>query len=70
MNNYFNYIIYRLCKLTRSNCYPKVVWKSSKKVGCGISTKNSETWVCCNYDPPGNYGGQFEANVLPLKPVV
>ena len=26
------------------------------------------TVVCCNYDPPGNYQGQFEQNVpLPKK---
>ncbi|XP_063682831.1 uncharacterized protein LOC134817568 [Bolinopsis microptera] len=49
--------------------FTQVVWESSKKVGCGISTKDSETWVCCNYEPPGNYGGQYANNVLPLKTV-
>jgi uncharacterized protein YkwD len=38
--------------------YTQVVWKNSKKVGCGYATcGKSEIWVC-NYDPPGNYVGQ------------
>jgi uncharacterized protein YkwD len=44
----------------RSVCghYTQVVWKSSKKIGCGMAKCGSaEVWVC-NYDPPGNYVGQ------------
>lgn len=38
--------------------YTQVVWKNSKKVGCGMAKCGStEIWVC-NYDPPGNYIGQ------------
>jgi pathogenesis-related protein 1 len=47
--------------------FTQLVWKNSKKVGCGVVTcdgaKNSygkgrvELWVC-NYDPPGNYISQ------------
>jgi pathogenesis-related protein 1 len=46
--------------------YTQVVWANSLRLGCGMAqcTKNSpfgsgdwEMWVC-NYDPPGNYGGQ------------
>jgi len=43
--------------------FTQVVWKSSTKLGCGISTKESSAWVCCNYSPPGNYQNQFEENV-------
>jgi len=42
--------------------YTQVVWKSSLRVGCAKSTN----FLICNYDPPGNYMGQFEENVLPL----
>lgn len=47
--------------------FTQVVWKNTKKVGCGMvicdGAKNSygkgrvELWVC-NYDPPGNYISQ------------
>lgn len=38
--------------------YTQVVWKKSKRVGCGMARcGKSEVWVC-NYDPPGNYVGQ------------
>ncbi len=38
--------------------YTQVVWKNSKRLGCGIARcGNSEVWVC-NYDPPGNYIGE------------
>ncbi|MDX1960600.1 MAG: CAP domain-containing protein [Leptospiraceae bacterium] len=34
--------------------YTQVVWKTSKRLGCAVTTcGNSEVWVC-NYDPPGN----------------
>jgi pathogenesis-related protein 1 len=43
--------------------YTQVVWRNTKRVGCGYSTCDGddgftyEIWVC-NYDPPGNYIGQ------------
>ena len=38
--------------------YTQVVWKNSKKLGCGAAVcGNSEVWVC-NYYPPGNYVGE------------
>jgi|UPI00037F52AC hypothetical protein len=38
--------------------YTQVVWKTSRKVGCGMATcGRSEVWVC-NYDPPGNWIGE------------
>ena len=47
--------------------YTQVVWRDTQRIGCAKATctKNSpftgfstwELWVC-NYDPPGNYGGQ------------
>lgn len=45
--------------------FTQVVWKGSKMLGVGVS-KNSknQTFVVCNYDPPGNYVGQYDKNVL------
>jgi hypothetical protein len=46
--------------------YTQVVWRNSARLGCGMAncTTNSpfgsgawQFWVC-NYDPPGNFGGQ------------
>jgi len=38
--------------------YTQVVWRNSKKVGCGMARcGNSEVWVC-SYDPPGNWVGE------------
>ncbi|XP_063682578.1 uncharacterized protein LOC134817371 [Bolinopsis microptera] len=44
--------------------FTQVVWRSSTKVGCGIAIKGKSTWVCCNYSPPGNFIGQYGANVF------
>lgn len=47
--------------------FSQVVWKSSKTVGVGVATSKSSgmTVVVANFDPPGNFMGQFEENVLP-----
>lgn len=38
--------------------YTQVVWRDSKRLGCGMAKcGNSEVWVC-NYDPPGNWIGE------------
>jgi pathogenesis-related protein 1 len=38
--------------------YTQVIWRDSKKVGCGMAKcGRSEVWVC-NYDPPGNWVGR------------
>ena len=52
--------------------YTQVVWAESSNLGCGYAqcTVNSpfdgfdtwDNWVC-NYDPPGNVEGEFDANV-------
>jgi glioma pathogenesis-related protein 2 len=48
--------------------FTQVVWKNSKKLGCGkAKAKDGKVFVVCNYDPPGNYQNQFPQNVLPAK---
>jgi len=39
--------------------YTQVVWRKSKKLGCGMAfcADKSQVWVC-NYTPPGNIAGQ------------
>jgi hypothetical protein len=53
--------------------FTQVVWKNTKKVGCAWNTKscpgNGQAnkmpfyKMVCEYDPPGNYAGQFPQNV-------
>lgn len=45
--------------------FTQVVWKGTQQVGCGmVQCKGLDVWVC-NYDPPGNWEGQYRENVLP-----
>jgi pathogenesis-related protein 1 len=49
--------------LTRSNWkpaghYTQMVWRSTRRLGCGESMCKGMLIVVCNYDPPGNYIGQ------------
>jgi hypothetical protein len=43
-----------------------LVWKSSTSYGIGIAIDSkSRAYIVMNTSPPGNYVGQFKANVLP-----
>ncbi len=45
--------------------FTQVVWRGTKRVGCGVASCDAmQVWVC-NYDPPGNVEGQYRENVLP-----
>ncbi|KAG0000640.1 hypothetical protein BGZ65_004196, partial [Modicella reniformis] len=47
--------------------FTQVVWKGSKSVGCAKKFCANSNWniYICEYDPPGNYQGEFPNNVLP-----
>ncbi|XP_062079772.1 pathogenesis-related protein PR-1-like [Humulus lupulus] len=39
--------------------YTQIVWQSTKKVGCArVICDNKDTFMICNYDPPGNFVGE------------
>jgi len=38
--------------------YTQIIWKNTKKIGCGIAECNGMIIVVCNYDPAGNYTGK------------
>lgn len=46
--------------------FTQVVWKGTTKVGFGYAQSQSgDEYVVAEYDPPGNYEGEYEDNVLP-----
>ncbi|KAK6240534.1 hypothetical protein SCA6_005923 [Theobroma cacao] len=39
--------------------YTQVVWRNSVRLGCAkVRCSNGGTFIGCNYDPPGNFGGE------------
>ena len=47
--------------------FTQVVWKNTKKIGCGYACNGKECYGICTYYPAGNYLNQFAANVFPKK---
>jgi len=51
--------------------YTQVVWRTTANVGCAkIICNSGDTFITCNYDPPGNYIASrpywnLHANILP-----
>lgn len=43
--------------------FSQVVWKSSARLGMGYAVNGSFKIVVAHYDPAGNMGGQYTANV-------
>jgi hypothetical protein len=50
------------CDLACSGCghYTQIVWRDTTELGCGVAScpGSQEIWVC-NYNPQGNYTGQY-----------
>lgn len=51
---------------SKTGHFTQVVWKATTEIGCASTTKcggnHPYVWVC-QYNPPGNYIGQFPENV-------
>lgn len=47
--------------------FTQIVWSTTRSIGCGMAGLEGSDWVfiCCNYDPPGNYLDEFQYNVKP-----
>uniref|UniRef100_A0A0K0EKU6 SCP domain-containing protein n=1 Tax=Strongyloides stercoralis TaxID=6248 RepID=A0A0K0EKU6_STRER len=48
--------------------FTQLVWKDTKKVGCGIYLKNEDLYVVCKYTPQGNFMNEFSKNVFQRLP--
>lgn len=47
--------------------YSQLLWKGTTGVGCGCADYQAGQYqkvLVCNYEPPGNFGGAYGANVL------
>ncbi|XP_055379616.1 uncharacterized protein LOC129610871 [Condylostylus longicornis] len=50
-----------------SNCghFTQVVWKRCEEIGVGFAINGPSTFVVVNYNPPGNFRGEYLENVPP-----
>lgn len=45
--------------------FTQLVWNSTREIGAGVSKMSNGMWVIVmQYNPPGNYAGQYEKNVF------
>lgn len=64
---YINHVFNKEPTTLKSGHFTQVVWKESRELGIGMAKNRAgEVFVVAYYDPPGNYIGSFEKNVLPI----
>ena len=47
--------------------FTQLVWTTTTQVGCGRVQCKGNDIIVCNYDPPGNWQGQYKQHVLPTS---
>lgn len=43
--------------------FTQLVWKESRELGVGMARNGNNVYIVCNYDPPGNFMGNYASNV-------
>eukprot|EP00696_Hemimastix_kukwesjijk_P010330 gnl/Hemi2/23025_TR7708_c0_g2_i1.p2 gnl/Hemi2/23025_TR7708_c0_g2~~gnl/Hemi2/23025_TR7708_c0_g2_i1.p2 ORF type:complete len:222 (+),score=42.20 gnl/Hemi2/23025_TR7708_c0_g2_i1:48-713(+) len=51
--------------MTSARHFTQLVWAGTRLVGVGVARSGTDTYVVAHYHPPGNWRGEFAANVLP-----
>lgn len=46
--------------------FTQLIWKNTTDVGIAVLRQGNQTYVVANYDPPGNFQGQFK-EMVPRK---
>ncbi|CAO1357642.1 unnamed protein product [Diamesa serratosioi] len=68
---YINHVFNKEPTTLKSGHFTQVVWKESRELGIGMAKNRAgEVFVVAYYDPPGNYIGSFEKNVLPILDLI
>jgi len=58
-DRFFNYQTHSCNGYEECGHYTQIVWKHSRSLGCArVVCDDGDTFMTCNYDPPGNYIGQ------------
>jgi uncharacterized protein YkwD len=47
--------------------FTQLVWAGTSEVGCGVAQCSGNDLLVCNYNPPGNWDGEYIANVPPAQ---
>ncbi|CAG7718729.1 unnamed protein product [Allacma fusca] len=47
--------------------FTQLLWKSSTKIGIALASGKAGHFVVANYNPPGNFLGQYPQNIYPPK---
>ena len=55
------------CAFMKTGHFTQVVWKASERIGVGLAISGRSCFVVANYDPPGNFTGNYKPNVTPPK---
>lgn len=62
-----SHIFHREPTTLKTGHFTQVVWRESRELGVGMARNRSgEVFIVANYNPPGNFIGSFEKNVLPI----
>lgn len=62
-----NHVFHKEPTTLKTGHFTQVVWRESRELGVGMAKNRSgEVFIVANYNPPGNFIGSFEKNVLPM----